>query len=93
MIDPAAVRRQFAKIARIESLRPEQRGWTLDVLRCVESLPNPVFTNDDVYSFEPDLAKLYPGNRHIKDKIRQQLQVLRDRGLLKQPQRGQWQRL
>ncbi|MCM2275003.1 MAG: hypothetical protein NDI75_09450 [Candidatus Didemnitutus sp.] len=87
------VREQFARIAKIQTLKPAQRGWTLDVLRCVESLPNEVFSNDEVYSFEFELAKLYPGNRHIRDKIRQQLQVLRDRGLLRQPARGQWQRL
>jgi type II restriction enzyme len=87
------VREKFARIAKIQTLKPEQRGWTLDVLRCVESLPNPVFTNDDIYAFEPELARLYPGNRHIQPKIRQQLQVLRDRGLLRQPQRGVWQRL
>lgn len=86
------VREQYARIAKIQTLKPAQRGWTLDVLRCVESLPNAVFTNDDVYTFEPELARLYPGNRHIQPKIRQQLQVLRDRGLLKQPARGQWQR-
>lgn len=87
------VREKFARIAKIQTLKPEQRGWTLDVLRCVESLPNPVFTNDDIYAFESELARLYPGNRHIQPKIRQQLQVLRDRGLLKQPQRGVWQRV
>jgi type II restriction enzyme len=86
------VRAQYAHIARLQALKPEQRGWTLDVLRCVESLPSNTFSNDDIYTFEPDLAKLYPGNRHIKEKIRQQLQVLRDRGLLKQPARGLWQR-
>lgn len=87
------VRELYARIARLQTLKPEQRGWTLDVLRCVESLPNPVFTNDGVYAFEPELAKLYPGNQHIKDKIRQQLQVLRDRGLLRQVERGIWQRI
>lgn len=87
------VRERFARIAKIQTLKPEQRGWTLDVLRCVESLPNQAFTNDDVYAFEPELAHLYPDNRHIQPKIRQQLQVLRDRGLLKQTQRGAWQRL
>lgn len=91
-VAPRVVREQYARIARIAGLRPEQRGWTLDVLRCVESLPNAPFTNDEIYAFESALAKLYPGNRHIKDKIRQQLQVLRDRGLLQQVQRGIWQR-
>ena len=91
--DRRDVREQYARIARLQTLKPEQRGWTLDVLRCVESLPSAAFTNDDIYAFEPDLAKLYPGNRHIKDKIRQQLQVLRDSRLLKQSQRGHWQRV
>lgn len=87
------VRDQYARIAKIQALKPEQRGWTLDVLRCVESLPNEVFTNDDIYAFEPELAKLYPGNHHIQPKIRQQLQVLRDRGFLKPLKPGHWQRL
>lgn len=90
---PSEVREKYAHIARLQTLKPEQRGWTLDVLRCVESLPSNVFTNDDVYAFETDLAKLYPANRHIKDKIRQQLQVLRDRGLLKPVKPGIWQRV
>lgn len=87
------VREQFARIAKIQALKPEQRGWTLDVLRCVESLPSEVFTNEQVYAFETELAKLYPDNRHIRDKIRQQLQVLRARGLLRQSKRGVWQRV
>jgi type II restriction enzyme len=86
------VREKYSRIARLQKLNPEQRGWTLDVLRCVESLPNAQFSNEDIYSFEPELAKLYPQNHHIRDKIRQQLQVLRDRDLLKQVERGVWQR-
>lgn len=92
-ISRRVVRDQYARIAKIQALKPEQRGWTLDVLRCVESLPNPVFVNDDIYAFEPELARLYPGNRHIQPKIRQQLQVLRDRGFLKPLKPGHWQRL
>ena len=65
------VRENYTRIARLQTLKPEQRGWTLDVLRCVESLPNAVFSNDQMYAFESDLAKLYPGNHHIQPKIRQ----------------------
>jgi hypothetical protein len=32
--------------------------------------------------FTRELGKLHPDNRHVKEKIRQQLQVLRDTGLL-----------
>ena len=34
------------------------------------------------------MEQLHPDNRHIRDKIRQQLQVLRDTGFLTQPERG-----
>jgi type II restriction enzyme len=40
------------------------------------------FTLADVYAHANALAKLHPKNAHIRDKIRQQLQVLRDLGLL-----------
>jgi len=92
-ISRRVVREQYARIARIQTLKPEQRGWTLDVLRRVESLPNETFSNDEIYAFESELAKLYPANRHIQPKIRQQLQILRDRGLLKSLKPGLWQRL
>ena len=49
-----------------------------------------VFTNSDIYAFERELSELHPDNRHIRDKIRQQLQVLRDTGFLTQPERGVW---
>ncbi|MDP2338357.1 MAG: hypothetical protein Q8N05_18280 [Bacteroidota bacterium] len=36
----------------------------------------------EVYAQEARLAALYPGNNNVRPKIRQQLQVLRDRGWL-----------
>jgi len=44
--------------------------------------PSDSFTTADVYAFERELEKLHPDNRHVRDKIRQQLQVLRDLGLV-----------
>lgn len=58
------------------------RGWLLEVMKCVELIGRREFGIDDVYAFEQRLAALYPGNRHVKPKIRQQLQVLRDNGYL-----------
>jgi type II restriction enzyme len=48
------------------------------------------FTTADAYAFTRELEKLHPDNRHVQDKIRQQLQVLRDTGLLLHPSRGEW---
>jgi type II restriction enzyme len=92
-ISRTVVRAKYAHIARLQTLSPEQRGWTLDVLRVVESLPNRPFSNDEIYASEMKLAAIYPDNHHIRPKIRQQLQVLRDRGLLRQVERGVWPRL
>ena len=64
------------------------KGWLLDVMRSIEKLGKHEFTLDDVYVFESELSKLHPGNMHIKDKIRQQLQVLRDKGYLDFVSRG-----
>ena len=49
-----------------------------------------IFTTADAYAFTRELEKLHPDNRHVKDKIRQQLQVLRDLGLLLHVERGVW---
>ena len=51
-------------------------------MRCVDKLNKPEFTLEDVYKYESELQKLHPDNQHIKDKIRQQLQILRDKGYL-----------
>ena len=58
------------------------KGWLLDIMRSIERLGRLEFTLDDVYSFENELSMLHPENKHVKDKIRQQLQVLRDKGYL-----------
>jgi type II restriction enzyme len=60
----------------------EIRNWTLDVLKCIEALKTKNFSLSQLYAFEYELAKKYPKNKHIKEKIRQQLQILRDKGLL-----------
>ncbi len=65
-----------------EEKKIESKGWLLDIMRCVEQIRKKEFTLADVYKFESYLAGQHPGNRHIKDKIRQQLQILRDRNYL-----------
>ncbi|WP_122465926.1 DpnI domain-containing protein [Brevundimonas lutea] len=64
----------------------EARGWLLAVMRVVEAVTagngRAEFTLAEVYAHEAALAAQYPGNRHVREKIRQQLQVLRDRGWL-----------
>jgi len=61
----------------------ESRGWILDIMNCIEDLGKKEFSLAEIYKYEDDLKKIYPENKHIKDKIRQQLQFLRDRGYIK----------
>ena len=65
-----------------ETKKTGLRGWILDVMNCIDKLDKPEFTLQEIYDFEKILSKKYPGNKHIKDKIRQQLQFLRDKGYL-----------
>jgi len=69
---------------------PAMRDGALPPVTPQRGVPTNTFTTDDVYAFERELEKLHPDNRHVKDKIRQQLQVLRDMGLLRHIERGLW---
>jgi type II restriction enzyme len=81
-IRTSVVRKQYARLRPLETLPSENRGWTLDVLNAVRGLGKSDFALSDIYALETSLAQLYPHNHHVRDKIRQQLQVLRDLGLL-----------
>jgi type II restriction enzyme len=67
-----------------------QRGSVLDCGGPPPLSSASEFTNEEVYAFASELEKLYPDNRHIRDKIRQQLQVLRDAKLLIHVGSGVW---
>jgi len=79
---PRAVREQYKKLRPLAKLQVGQRGWTLDTLNAIRSFGTNEFTLSEAYSLEPALAALHPDNHHVREKIRQQLQVLRDLGLL-----------
>ena len=68
----------------------DARGWLINVMRCIEKIGKE-FSLQELYIFEQYLGTIYPGNRHIRAKIRQQLQVLRDNGYLMFKGRGQYE--
>lgn len=87
---PSSVREQYQKLLPLKQIAAPERGWTLDVLNVARGLRRTEFTNEDMYAHSEMLGRLHPENQHIKDKIRQQLQVLRDTGLLTHVGRGRW---
>ena len=68
----------------------EARGWLIETMKCVDAIGNSEFDLSDVYAYEARLSAIYPNNRHVKQKIRQQLQVLRDHGYLEFVRRGHY---
>lgn len=72
---------QYQRVYNLQTKSVESRGWLMDILHLVERLDE-TFTLDQMYSFVDELQMKYPNNNHIPDKIRQQLQFLRDKGII-----------
>jgi len=84
----ASVLSQWKRTLFLREESAETRGWLIEVMKCVESIGKTEFNLNDVYAFETELSDIYPNNRHVRQKIRQQLQVLRDKGFLDFVSRG-----
>jgi len=85
-----AVREQWRSTLFLRDANAAARGWLIEVMKCVEAIGRESFTLADAYGFEDRLAALYPANNNVRPKIRQQLQVLRDRGWLEFVGRGRY---
>lgn len=81
---------------RIENHLPSTEigiGWPSDVLSCIRDLQNNAsldsFTLQQFYGFfEESLASKHTQNRNVRKKIQQQMQLLRDKGVLRFEERG-----
>lgn len=69
------------------------RGWLFDVLSCVNSISENNFSLSDIYRFTEYLQSKHPENNNIQPKIRQQLQYLRDRGVIEFSGNGQYRKV
>ena len=89
-IDQEIIAGQYRKIRFFNGTNLEARSWMMDILLCIEKISKKQFSIADIYSFEEELKKKYPCNNHIKEKLRQQLQILRDKGYLRFLGKGQY---
>lgn len=83
-------REKTASLRRPVPSRRDLVGW-LELVYDV--LPEGEFTNDVVYACESEFRRQYPDNRNIRAKVRQQLQILRDMGLIQHVAAGRWRKL
>jgi type II restriction enzyme len=93
IVEPEAVTKSFNKTIFLRQKSSDAKGWILDIMKCVDEIKPDVFNLDELYKFEPNLKLKYPNNNFIRDKIRQQLQVLRDKGFVEFVGRGQYKKL
>lgn len=86
------VTQKFQQTLFLREQSLESRGWTLDVMQCVDKLPGR-FTLAQVYNFSDVLQTLHINNNNVHAKIRQQLQVLRNKGVIEFLGCGNYQKL
>ncbi|MDD3439629.1 MAG: DpnI domain-containing protein, partial [Clostridiaceae bacterium] len=81
------------KTGFISNFSLSSRGWIIDVLNCVNRINSQEFELADLYRFETQFSIVHPQNRNIKAKIRQQLQLLRDMGLIEFLGNGKYKKI
>ena len=83
---------KYKRVYSLQTKSMESRGWLVDTLHLVERLEE-TFTLKQMYDFCDELTIKHPNNNHIKDKIRQQLQYLRDKGFVEFKGNGVYKRI
>lgn len=93
ILEKEKVIQNYAKTIFLHTETIESKGWLLDIMQCIEKIEGQSFTLSDIYKFENDLKLRHPNNNHIKDKIRQQLQKLRDLNIIEFTVRGNYTKI
>jgi len=89
--DRFEVRTDVNRLRPLTRFPSDQRGWALEILNFIRTKNLKNFSTSEIYQFGNELQMLHPENHHIRPKIRQQLQVLRDSGFLLHLSRGRWE--
>ncbi|MFN3694269.1 MAG: DpnI domain-containing protein [Ignavibacterium sp.] len=93
IIDREIVKQSFNRTLFLREKSIEAKGWLLDIMKCVDEIESDIFKLDEVYNFEHKLKLKYPQNNFIKDKNMQQLQILRDHGIIEFIGRGKYRKI
>ena len=92
-VDKEEVVNRYQKVKALQTDNIESRGWMFDVLNCVNKTVSDVFELKDIYAYADTLKALHPDNNNIEPKIRQQLQILRDKGFIEFLGRGRYRKI
>ncbi|MBQ5319070.1 MAG: hypothetical protein J6K17_08245 [Oscillospiraceae bacterium] len=91
--DTKEIVESYAQIKRLQTNNLESRGWLMDVLNCVNEINTTDFSLQDIYEFTEHLQEKHINNHNIEAKIRQQLQILRDKGFIEFITRGHYRKI
>lgn len=83
----------WKKTEFLSEQKKDSRGWTIELMKILDKIRSDKFTLKEVYRYEAILQNKFPNNNFVKDKIRQQLQVLRDKGLIEFKGRGNYAKI
>ena len=79
--------------AGVETITRTLSGWRLDIFNIISQIPANIFNLEQAYIYKNQLQKMHPENLNIEAKIRQQLQELRDLGLIEFMGKGIYRKL
>jgi len=83
----------WSKTAFLANRKKESRGWLVQILNILDKIKADDFSLNQVYAYEVELRRIFPNNNFIREKMRQQLQVLRDQGVIEFRGRGAYRKL
>jgi len=92
-IEKSKVLKNWRRNSFLKNKKGESKGWIIDVMNCIDRIDKEIFYLDDVYKFEKFLKEKHPNNNFVKDKIRQQLQLLRNKGIIKFLGNGKYEKV
>jgi len=77
----------------LRTQKGDKKGWIIDIMNCIDAIHKETFSLNEIYAFEEELSLKHPDNSFVKDKIRQQLQYLRDKGIIEFKKRGTYKKI
>lgn len=83
---------RYSRLKKLEVSDICKRSWLLEVFDCVNSIESDEFCLKEIYEYAEVLQRKHVNNHHVEAKIRQQLQYLRDRGLIDFLGKGQYRK-
>lgn len=83
----------YLKTKKLQTENLNLRGWILDVLNCINKIKSDEFSLQEIYKYADFLKEKHVENNNIEAKIRQQLQILRDKNFIEFIGRGKYRKI